>query len=87
MHPTSNPANSPYYAQLMQMVGGSSGSVASSGSTATVNHGWLPRAKQAQLQKDIMDTWRKYGTAATVKMLNDAGFPNYVTYVPKHNPR
>lgn len=87
MHPTSNPANSPYYAQLMQMVGGSSGSVASSGSTATVNHGWLPRAKQVQLQKDIMATWRKYGTAATVKMLNDAGFPNYVTYVPKHNPR
>lgn len=86
MHPTSNPASSPYYAQLMQMVGGSSGNVAS-GSTATVNHGWLPRAKQAQLQKDIMATWRKYGTAATVKMLNDAGFPNYVTYVPKHNPR
>lgn len=87
MHPTSNPASSPYYAQLMQMVGGSSAGTASASAKPAVNHGWLPRAKQAQLQKDIMATWRKYGTAATVKMLNDAGFPNYVTYVPKHNPR
>lgn len=87
MHPTSNPASSPYYAQLMQMVGGSSAGTTSVSTKPAVNHGWLPKAKQAQLQKDIMATWRKYGTSATVKMLQDAGFPNYVSYVPAHNPR
>lgn len=79
-HPTANPTSSPYYAQLMEMTGGSS-------SAPVVNHGWLPKAKQAQLQKEIIATWRQYGTKATVKMLNDAGFPNYVTFVPKHNPK
>lgn len=79
-HPTANPTSSPYYAQLMEMTGGSS-------SAPVVNRGWLPKAKQAELQKEIISTWRQYGTKATVKMLNDAGFPNYVTFVPKHNPK
>lgn len=79
-HPTANPTSSPYYAQLMEMTGGTS-------SAPVVNKGWLPKAKQAQLQKEIISTWRQYGTKATVKMLNDAGFPNYVTFVPKHNPK
>lgn len=79
-HPTANPTSSPYYAQLMEMTGGTS-------SAPVVNKGWLPKAKQAQLQKEIIATWRQYGTKATVKMLNDAGFPNYVTFVPKHNPK
>lgn len=79
-HPTANPTSSPYYAQLMEMTGGTS-------SAPVVNRGWLPKAKQAQLQKEIIATWRQYGTKATVKMLNDAGFPNYVTFVPKHNPK
>lgn len=79
-HPTANPTSSPYYAQLMEMTGGSS-------SAPVVNRGWLPKAKQAQLQKEIITTWKQYGTKATVKMLNDAGFPNYVTFVPKHNPK
>ena len=64
----------------MEMTGGTS-------SAPVVNRGWLPKAKQAQLQKEIIATWRQYGTKATVKMLNDAGFPNYVTFVPKHNPK
>lgn len=79
-HPTANPTSSPYYAQLMEMTGGSS-------LAPVVNRGWLPKAKQAELQKEIISTWRQYGTKATVKMLNDAGFPNYVTFVPKHNPK
>lgn len=80
MHPTSNPASSPYYAQLMTMVGGEDNIV-------KPNRGWLPKASEKSLRQDIINTWRQYGTDTTVKLLNRNGLQNYVSFVPLHDPQ
>lgn len=80
MHPTSNPASSPYYVQLMTMVGGEDNIV-------KPNRGWLPKASEKSLRQDIINTWRQYGTDTTVKLLNRNGLQNYVSFVPLHDPQ
>ena len=80
MHPTSNPASSPYYAQLMTMVGGEDNIV-------KPNRGWLPKASEKSLRQDIINTWRQYGTDTTVKLRNRNGLQNYVSFVPLHDPQ
>ena len=80
MHPTSNPASSPYYVQLMTMVGGEDNIV-------KPNRGWLPKDSEKSLRQDIINTWRQYGTDTTVNFLNRNGLQNYVSFVPLHDPQ
>lgn len=80
MHPTSNPASSPYYVQLMTMVGGEDNIV-------KPNRGWLPKDSEKSLRQDIINTWRQYGTDTTVNLLNRNGLQNYVSFVPLHDPQ
>ena len=80
MHPTSNPASSPYYVQLMTMVGGEDNIV-------KPNRGWLPKDSEKSLRQEIINTWSQYGTDTTVKLLNRNGLQNYVSFVPLHDPQ